>query len=58
LVPSRYAVRIGDIDVLVVSDGVLPLPSTMLGYNADVRQQRRQTRICPLKARYLSGTSP
>jgi hypothetical protein len=51
-------VRIGDIDVLVVSDGVLPLPSTMLGYNADVRQQRRQTRICPLKARYLSGTSP
>ncbi|OIS94871.1 MBL fold metallo-hydrolase [Brucella cytisi] len=35
LVPSRYAVRIGDIDVLVVSDGVLPLPTEMLGYNAD-----------------------
>ncbi|MBH5402533.1 MBL fold metallo-hydrolase [Bradyrhizobium sp. CNPSo 4010] len=35
LVPSRYAVRIGDIDVLVVSDGVLPLPSTMLAHNAD-----------------------
>lgn len=35
LVPSRYAVRIGDIDVLVVSDGVLPLPTTMLGHNAD-----------------------
>src|SRR5512132_19497 len=33
LVPSRYAVRIGDIDVLVVSDGVLPLPTTMLGHN-------------------------
>jgi glyoxylase-like metal-dependent hydrolase (beta-lactamase superfamily II) len=35
LVPSRYAVKIGDIDVLVVSDGVLPLPTKMLGYNAD-----------------------
>jgi glyoxylase-like metal-dependent hydrolase (beta-lactamase superfamily II) len=35
LVPSRYAVRIGEIDVLVISDGVLPLPTTMLGYNAE-----------------------
>ncbi len=35
LVPSRYALRIGEIDVLVVSDGVLPLPTKMLGYNAD-----------------------
>lgn len=35
LVPSRYAVRIGEIDVLVVSDGVLPLPTQMLGHNAD-----------------------
>jgi glyoxylase-like metal-dependent hydrolase (beta-lactamase superfamily II) len=35
LVPSRYAVRIGEIDVLVVSDGVLPLPTVMLGHNAD-----------------------
>ena len=35
LVPSRYALRIGDIDVLVVSDGVLPLPTAMLGHNAD-----------------------
>jgi glyoxylase-like metal-dependent hydrolase (beta-lactamase superfamily II) len=35
LVPSRYALRIGEIDVLVISDGVLPLPTTMLGYNAD-----------------------
>lgn len=35
LVPSRYAVRIGDIDVLVVSDGVLPLPTAMLAHNAD-----------------------
>jgi glyoxylase-like metal-dependent hydrolase (beta-lactamase superfamily II) len=35
LVPSRYAVRIGKIDVLVISDGVLPLPTKMLGHNAD-----------------------
>jgi glyoxylase-like metal-dependent hydrolase (beta-lactamase superfamily II) len=35
LVPSRYAVRVGDIDVLVVSDGVLPLPSVMMAHNAD-----------------------
>lgn len=35
LVPSRYAVKIGDIEVLVISDGVLPLPTTMLGHNAD-----------------------
>jgi glyoxylase-like metal-dependent hydrolase (beta-lactamase superfamily II) len=35
LVPSRYALKIGNIDVLVVSDGVLPLPTKMLGHNAD-----------------------
>jgi glyoxylase-like metal-dependent hydrolase (beta-lactamase superfamily II) len=34
LVPSRYALKIGEIDVLVVSDGVLPLPTAMLGHNA------------------------
>lgn len=35
LVPSRYAVRIGDIDVLVISDGVLALPTAMLAHNAE-----------------------
>ena len=35
LVPSRYAVQVGDIEVLVVSDGVLPLPTAMLGHNAE-----------------------
>jgi glyoxylase-like metal-dependent hydrolase (beta-lactamase superfamily II) len=35
LVPSRYALQIGEIDVLVVSDGVLPLPTAMLAHNAD-----------------------
>jgi glyoxylase-like metal-dependent hydrolase (beta-lactamase superfamily II) len=35
LVPSRYALKVGDIDVMVVSDGVLSLPGAMLGYNVD-----------------------
>src|SRR5215471_18411251 len=35
LVPSRYALRVGEIDVMVVSDGVLSLPGAMLGYNVD-----------------------
>jgi glyoxylase-like metal-dependent hydrolase (beta-lactamase superfamily II) len=35
LVPSRYALKVGEIDVLVVSDGMLPLPTAMLGHNAD-----------------------
>jgi glyoxylase-like metal-dependent hydrolase (beta-lactamase superfamily II) len=35
LVPSRYALNVGAIDVMVISDGVLPLPGAMLGHNAD-----------------------
>src|SRR5262245_21242640 len=35
LVPSRYALRVGEIDVMVVSDAVLSLPGAMLGHNAD-----------------------
>src|SRR3546814_11203320 len=35
LVPSRYALRVGEIDVLVVSDGVLPLPTATLATNAN-----------------------
>lgn len=34
LVPSRYAVRVGEIDVLVISDGVLPLPTQTMSTNA------------------------
>ena len=33
--PSRYALKIGEIDVLVVSDGVLLLPGAMVAYNAE-----------------------
>ena len=35
LVPSRYALRVGEIDVLVVSDGVLPIPSAVMAHNVD-----------------------
>jgi len=35
LVPSRYALQIGDIDVLVVSDGVLPLPTETMATNVE-----------------------
>jgi hypothetical protein len=35
LVPSRYALRVGEIDVLVISDGVLPIPAVTLATNAD-----------------------
>lgn len=35
LVPSRYALKVGDIDVLVVSDGVLPLPTSTMSTNVD-----------------------
>src|SRR5262245_31442187 len=43
LVPSRYALKVGEIDVTVISDGVIGvlndgvmgLPSKMLGHNAD-----------------------
>ncbi|WP_202820692.1 MBL fold metallo-hydrolase [Variovorax sp. JS1663] len=34
-VPSRYALQIGEIDVMVISDGVFPLPATTLATNAD-----------------------
>ncbi len=34
-VPSRYALRVGDIDVLVISDGVMTLPASVLAHNAD-----------------------
>jgi glyoxylase-like metal-dependent hydrolase (beta-lactamase superfamily II) len=35
LVPSRYALQVGDIDVLVISDGVLPITAVTLATNAE-----------------------
>ncbi len=34
LVPSRYALKVGDIDVMVISDGVLPITASTLATNA------------------------
>jgi glyoxylase-like metal-dependent hydrolase (beta-lactamase superfamily II) len=34
LVPSRYAVQVGDIEVLIISDGVLPITARTLATNA------------------------
>ncbi|MCQ4213869.1 MBL fold metallo-hydrolase [Streptomyces longispororuber] len=34
LVPSRYALRVGDIDVTLISDGVLPIAPVTLATNA------------------------
>src|SRR6478752_177062 len=35
LVPSRYSLKVGAIDVMVISDGVLSLPGAMLAHNPD-----------------------
>jgi glyoxylase-like metal-dependent hydrolase (beta-lactamase superfamily II) len=35
LVPSRYALQVGDIDVLVISDGVLPITASTMATNSD-----------------------
>jgi glyoxylase-like metal-dependent hydrolase (beta-lactamase superfamily II) len=35
LVPSRYALKVGEIDVLVVSDGVLPITAITMATNAE-----------------------
>lgn len=48
LVPSRYVLKVGEIDVTVVSDGVLTLPGAMLGHNADPA-----TRAAWLEDRFL-----
>jgi len=37
LVPSRYAVKIGDIDVIIISDGVLAPPAESMATNADTK---------------------
>ena len=44
LVPSRYALRVGEIDVMVVSDGVLSLPGAMLGRKAKLVAYKPQPR--------------
>lgn len=40
LVPSRYAVRIGEIDVLVISDGILPIATEVMSSNVDPTERK------------------
>ena len=40
LVPSRYALKVGAIDVMVISDGVLSLPGAMLATTSIRRSGR------------------
>lgn len=35
LVPSRYTLKVGQIDVMVISDGVLPIPAETMAPNVD-----------------------
>src|SRR5262245_64176383 len=35
LVPSRYAQKVGAIDVLVISDGVLQIPAVTIAHNIE-----------------------
>ena len=55
LVPSRYALRVGAIDVLVVSDGVLSLPGAMLGQNVDSAVRAAGWRTCSCRRTCSSG---
>jgi glyoxylase-like metal-dependent hydrolase (beta-lactamase superfamily II) len=50
LVPSRYALKVGEIDVLVISDGVLPLPAEIIATNVDP-----SVRAAWLEDRFLSS---
>jgi len=35
LVPSRYALRVGEIDIMVVSDGIISISAEAMATNAD-----------------------
>jgi hypothetical protein len=55
MVPSRYALRVGEIDVMVVSDGVLSLPGAMLGHNVDPAVRAAGWRTCSCRRTCSSG---
>ena len=55
LVPSRYALRVGDIDALVVSDGVFALPATVMSINADPAARAAWLDTCSCRRTCSSG---
>lgn len=52
LVPSRYAIKIGEIEVLVISDGILTPPAESMATNADPAD-----RAAWLDERFLSNVA-
>ena len=55
LVPSRYALKVGEIDVLVVSDGVLSLPGPTLATTSTRPSGRPGWRTCSCRRTCSSG---
>ena len=55
LVPSRYALKVGEIDVMVVSDGVLSLPGAMLATTLTRPSGRPGWRTCSCRRTCSSG---
>src|SRR5262245_32714740 len=59
LVPSRYALRVGEIEAIVISDGVFELSAETLATNADPAELAAwlQVRLQPLD-KYLWALNP
>lgn len=55
LVPPRYSLKVGAIDVLVVSDGVLSLPGAMLAITPTRPFVRPGWRTCSCRRTCSSG---
>ncbi len=55
LVPSRYAVKVGDIDVMVISDGVLPITAVTMATNVALRSCQPGSRTCTCRRRSSTG---
>ena len=55
LVPSRYALKIGEIDMMVISDGVLPLPTKMLDITPTRPSGRPGLRTCSCRRTPSTG---
>ena len=55
LVPSRYALKVGEIDVLVVSDGVLPITAPTLATTPIRPSGRPGWRTCSCRRKRSTG---
>ena len=55
LVPSRYALQVGDIDVLMVSDGVITPPAETMATNVDPSGRPGRTTCSSRGTRSIGG---